>query len=144
MRTRTRFPTDKTNPPQKQVNVRVEERLLHIQKLQLFVPRDTENGANMLNKQAQRAISEQLKKTEEMKVARSIASDPSDSEWGEHQALVDELLAKLHEDYGHIVLGEEFSRTHRTEVHIAQRTFFETRRATEKTEADIVARRKKR
>jgi hypothetical protein len=115
-----------------------------MQKLQFCVPRDTENGDNMLRKQEQLAISEQLKKTEEMTVARVITSDSSDSEWGEHQTLVDELRAKLHEDYENIVLGEEIFRIHRTEVHIAQRTFFEARRATEKTEADIVARNKKR
>ncbi len=53
------------------------------------------------------AISEQLKKTEEMTVARVIISDSSDSDWGEHQALVHELRAKLYEDYANIVLGEE-------------------------------------
>ncbi len=42
-----------------------------------------------------------------MTVARVITSDSSDSEWGEHQALVDELRAKLNEDYDNIVLGEE-------------------------------------
>ncbi len=42
-----------------------------------------------------------------MTVARVIISDSSDSEWGEHQTLVDELRAKLHEDYDNIVLGEE-------------------------------------
>jgi hypothetical protein len=75
--------------------------------LQLFVPRDTENGDNLLSRQAQLEISEQLKKTEEMTVAREITSDTSDSEWGEHQALVEELRAKLHEDYDNNVLGEE-------------------------------------
>jgi hypothetical protein len=42
-----------------------------------------------------------------MTVARVITSDSSDSEWGDHQALVDEPRAKLHEDYYNIVLGEE-------------------------------------
>ncbi len=36
-----------------------------------------------------------------------ITKDSSDSEWGDQQALVYELLAKLHEDYDNIVLGEE-------------------------------------
>ncbi len=81
----------------------LEEHLLQIQKLQLFVPRDTENGDNILSKQSQMAISEQLKKTEEITVARDYHSDSSDSEWGEHQALVDELRAKLHEDNDNIV-----------------------------------------
>jgi hypothetical protein len=117
VKTRTRVPTDGKDPTQQQVNVRgvqetpqcedLEERLLQIQKLQLCVPRDTENGDNMLSRQAQLEISEQLRKTEEMTVARVITSDSSDSEWGEHQALVDELRAKLHEDYDNIVLGEE-------------------------------------
>ncbi len=39
------------------------------------------------------------------------------------QVFVDELGAKLHEDYDNIVLGEEIFRIHRTEVCIAQRTF---------------------
>jgi hypothetical protein len=117
VKTRTRVPTDNKDPKQQQVNVRgvqetpqhedLEERLLQIQKLQLCVPRDTENGDNMLSKQAQLEISEQLKKTEEMTVARVITSDSRDSEWGELQALVDELRAKLHEDYDNVVLGEE-------------------------------------
>ncbi len=61
VKTRTRVQTDNENPPQQQVNVRgvqetlqfedLEERLLQIQKLQLFVPRDTENVDNMLSKQ---------------------------------------------------------------------------------------------
>jgi hypothetical protein len=116
VKTRKRIPTDNKEPTQPQVNVRelretpqfedLEERLLQIQKLQLLVPRDTENGDNFLSRQAQLEISKQLKKTEEMKVARLLTSDSSDSEWGEHQALVDELRAKLHEDYDHIVLGE--------------------------------------
>ncbi len=71
--------------------------------MQLFVPRDTENGDNMLSKQAQMVISERLKKTEEITVARIITSDYSDYEWGEHQALVDELRAKLHKDYDNII-----------------------------------------
>ncbi len=61
----------------------------------------------MLSKQAQMAISEQLKKTEEMTVARVITSYSCDSELGEHQTLVDILRAKLHEDYDKIVLGDE-------------------------------------
>ncbi len=71
------------------------------------MPRDTENGDNMLSKQAQMAISEQIKKTEEMTVARVITSYSCDSELGEHQTLVDILRAKLHEDYDKIVLGDE-------------------------------------
>ncbi len=74
VKTRTRVPTDNKDPTQQHVNVRrvqetpqfedLEECLLQTQKLQLCVPRDTENGDNMLSKQAQLAISEQLKKTE--------------------------------------------------------------------------------
>ncbi len=149
MKTRTRVPTDNKNPSQRQVNVRgvqetpqfedLEERLLQIQKLHLFVPRDTENGDNMLSKQAQMAISEQLKKTEEMTVARVITSDSSDSEWGEHQALFDELRAKLHEDYDNIVLGEEIfpDLPHRC-PHCTAHIFFETRRATKKKQKQML------
>ncbi len=46
------------------------------------MPRDTEYDDNMLSRQAQVEISEQLRKTEEITVVRVITSDSSESEWG--------------------------------------------------------------
>jgi hypothetical protein len=86
-------------------------------------------------------ISKQLKKNKEMKVARVITSDSSDSEWGEHQALVDELRAKLHEDYDNIVLGEEIIPD---PPHCTAHIFLKSGAQPKKTEPDIVARRKNR
>ncbi len=48
--------------------------------MKLFVPRETENGDNLFSRQAQLKISEKLKKTEEMTVARVITSDSSQSD----------------------------------------------------------------
>jgi hypothetical protein len=59
-----------------------------------------------------------------MTVARVITSDSSESDWGEHQPLVEEFCAKLHEDYDNIVIGEEtFLETPHTCQHCTARIF---------------------
>ncbi len=64
---------------------------------------------------------------------------------GEHQALVDELRAILHEDYDNIVLGEEiFPDPPHRGPHCTAHIFLKPGAQPKKTEADIVARRKKR
>ena len=84
-----------------------EKRLIEICKLQLTVPGDTEIRDMKLSRKSNVQILQKFEKVNAAEIARVITTEKSETEWGEHQPLVDELRDKLHKDYDGVVLCDE-------------------------------------
>ena len=69
--------------------------LMQVQKMQYKLPGDTQQGDNELRRLDKEEIAKVLKQVEGETIGRVITSESEPTEWGENQALVDELRAKL-------------------------------------------------
>jgi hypothetical protein len=86
---------------------RLMSELVQVQKMQYKIPGDTQQGDCELRKIDKEEIAMRLRQVEGQTIGRVITSDSEPTEWGENQALVDELRAKLHADYDGVVLCDE-------------------------------------
>ena len=117
-----------------------EKRLIEICKLQLTVPGDTEIRDMKLSRKSNVQILQKFEKVNAAEIARVITTEKSETEWGEHQPLVDELRDKLHKDYDGVVLCDEaLPDPPDRGPHCTARIFFETRVRTKKTEANFAS-----
>jgi hypothetical protein len=86
---------------------RLMSELVQVQKMQCKIPGDTQQGDCELRKIDKEEIAMRLQQVEGQTIGQVITSDSEPTEWGENQALVDELRAKLHADYDGVVLCDE-------------------------------------
>ena len=117
-----------------------EKRLIEICKLQLTVPGDTEIRDMKLSRKSNVQILKKFEKVKAAEIARVITTEKSETEWGEHQPLVDELCDKLHKDYDGVVLCDEaLPDPPRQRSALYSTYFFEARGRTKKTEANFAS-----